>query len=326
MDHQENKILLELTGVSKAFKEPRSNPFRKQSIKQALSAVDFEIPRCKVSCLLGPNGAGKTTLIKILASLITPDSGDIRYDGILRERWDKSIQGKIGLVTQNERAFYWRLTGRQNLLFFGSLYSLSGKALKARVDEALSESGMLDSADKPYRLYSTGMKQKLNIARALVGNPELFLLDEPASHLDPLAREDFWEFITKTLIGKRGATVFLCTHDLEEARRLADQVIILDRGLVVEKGKLSELSKLMGGNPELELRFEGPVPTAWLRRHSGAVSMRGQGCLRLTLDPAGMGQEELIRSFVQEGGALLEAFRPQDDLLELLNRRIRPDA
>ncbi len=326
MDQQENKILLALSGVSKSFKEPIGNPFRKRPIKRALTAVDLEIPRNKVSCLLGPNGAGKTTLIKILASLITPDSGDIRYDGIPRERWDRSIQAKIGLVTQNERAFYWRLTGRQNLLFFGSLYDLAGKALKARVDEALSESGIFDSADKPYRLYSTGMKQKLNIARALVGNPELYLLDEPASHLDPLAREDFWEFITKTLIGKRGATVFLCTHDLEEARRLADQVIILDRGLIVEKGRLGELRHLMGGNPELELRFEGQAPAAWLRRHGAGVSARDKGCLRVTLDPAGTDQEELIRTFVLEGGALLEAFRPQDDLLELLNRRIRPDA
>ena len=319
-------MLVELSGVSKVFKEPLTNPFRKRKTKEALTAVDLSIPRHKVSCLLGPNGAGKTTLIKILASLITPDSGEILYDGIPRERWDRSIQGKIGLVTPNERSFYWRLTGRQNLMFFGSLYSLTGRALKARVEEALSETSMLDAADKPYRLYSTGMKQKLNIARALIGNPELYLLDEPASHLDPLAREDFWEFISSTLIGKRGATVFICTHDLAEARRLADQVIILDRGRVIEKGTPSELHELMAAFAELEMHYSGPIPEAWLTRHRASVIAQEPGRVRLSIDPAGMSQEELIRSFVLEGGTLSQAFLSQDDLLGLLNRRVRRDA
>jgi ABC-2 type transport system ATP-binding protein len=326
MDGKKSNILLELSGVSKAFKEPATNPFRKRLSKQALIGVDLMIPRNKVSCLLGPNGAGKTTLIKILASLITPDSGNILYDGIPRDRWDRSIQGKIGLVTPNERSFYWRLTGRQNLMFFGSLYSLSGTALKSRVNEALAETDMVDASDKPYRLYSTGMKQKLNIARALVGNPELYLLDEPASHLDPLAREDFWEFIINTLIGKRGETVVLCTHDLEEAKRLADLVIILNQGQVIERGTPSELHELMGGHPELEICYAGPLPEKWLRMYGESITRSEPGCLHLLLDPEGASQEELIRSFVLEGGALLQAYCSQDDLLELLNRRIRPDA
>lgn len=326
MDQHEDSNLLELTGVSKAFKEPVSNPFRKRTIKQALVAVDLSIPRRKVSCLLGPNGAGKTTLIKILASLITPDSGEILYDGIPRERWDRSIQGKIGLVTPNDRSFYWRLTGRQNLVFFGSLYSLSGRQLKESVEEALSDSGILDAADKPYRLYSTGMKQKLNIARALIGDPELYLLDEPASHLDPLAREDFWGFITDTLIEKRRATVFLCTHDLQEARRLADLVIILDQGKVLEKGTPAELHGLISSQAEMEMQFAGTIPEAWLQAHGDSISVKEPGCLRVRLDEAGMSQEEAIRSFVQEGGALLQAYRAQDELLELLNRRVRSHA
>jgi ABC-2 type transport system ATP-binding protein len=325
MDGQ-GKSLLELSGVSKIFKEPATNPFRKRSSKAALADIELSIPRNEITCLLGPNGAGKTTLIKILASLITPDSGRITYDGISRERWDLSIQGKIGLVTPNERSFYWRLTGRQNLMFFGTLHSLSGGALRSRVDEALAETDMLDSAEKPYRLYSTGMKQKLNIARALVGYPELYLLDEPASHLDPLAREDFWEFIRVTLIGKRGATVLLCTHDLEEARRLADKVIILDRGRIMEQGTLSELHGLAGNHAELEMRYTGSIPEGWLRAHGDSIARQEPGCLRLRLDLAGTGQEELIRAFVLGGGELQQAFRPQDDLLDLLNRRLRHDA
>ncbi len=316
--------LLELAGVSKSFKEPLAGLFRKRPIKRALVGVDLDIPRNKVTCLLGPNGAGKTTLLKILASLITPDSGTILFDGIPRERWARSIQGRIGLVTPNERAFYWRLTGRQNLAFFGSLYSLSGTALKDRVEEALSEIGIAEEADKPYRLYSTGIKQKLNIARALLGRPDLYLLDEPASHLDPLAREDFWKFVSGTLIGKRGATVFICTHDLEEAGRLADSLVVLDKGRVIAKGTLDELGSLVSAHAELEIRYGGAVPESWLR--SSGASMLGPGCLRVPLGAEGAGQEEAIRSFVEAGGRLLEARRARVDLLELLNRRIRPDA
>jgi ABC-2 type transport system ATP-binding protein len=326
MTKQENTNLLELAGVSKSFKEPLTNPFKKRQTKQALIDVSLAIPRRKVSCLLGPNGAGKTTLLKILGSLITPDAGVIRFDGIPREKWEVSIQGKIGLVTPNERSFYWRLTGRQNLAFFGSLYSLRGRALKERVEEALTETSLLDAADKPYRLYSTGMKQKLNIARALIGHPELYLLDEPASHLDPLARKDFWDFISTTLIGKRGATVFICTHDLEEAKRLADLVIVLDKGRVVETGTLAELGALMSDHTELEMRYSGAVPDAWLRACGGAVTMGEPGRLRLDLETAGMNQEKAIRTFVEADGALSEAYLRQIDLLELLNRRIRPDA
>jgi ABC-2 type transport system ATP-binding protein len=326
MAQQGENDLIKLAGVSKAFREPLTNPFKRRSFNQALTNVGLSIPRHRVSCLLGPNGAGKTTLLKILASLITPDSGTIFFDGVPQERWDKSIQGKIGLVTPNERSFYWRLTGRQNLLFFGSLHSLEGNALRERVEEALAETGMLDSADKPYRHYSSGMKQKLNIARALIGRPELYLLDEPATHLDPLAREEFWNFVLGTLIGKRGSTVFLCTHDLEEARRLADFLVILDRGRVVDSGTVPELGGALSGGGELEIRYSGVIPSRWLAVYGDLIKSYKPGFLRLALDEEGMARGEAIATFVQEGGILLEAFRSRVDLLELLNKRIKRDA
>jgi ABC-2 type transport system ATP-binding protein len=324
----ENPNLLELAGVSKSFKEPLTNPFKERRIKRALVEVSLAIPRRKVSCLLGPNGAGKTTLLKILASLITPDSGTISFDGIPREKWEGSIQSKIGLVTPNERSFYWRLTGRQNLVFFGTLHDLEGKALDDRVEEALTEADLRDAADKPYRLYSSGMKQRLNIARALIGHPELYLLDEPATHLDPLAKEDFWKLIVETLIGKRQATVFLCTHDLEEARRLADQIIILNEGRVIDSGSLPEMSAVIHGKTWLEMRYRGTIPPVWLESNLGRITIRKPGSLSFVLDGADAEaeQEEAIRSFVQGGGILVEAFRTQVDLLELLNKRIRRDA
>ncbi len=314
--------LVSLRGLTKTFKEPISSPFRKPRIKQALSAVDMEIPQGQITCLLGPNGAGKTTLIKILSCLITADSGEIRYRGAVLDAAGKIVQGRIGLVTPNERSFYWRLTGRENLDFFGSLHNLHGKKLRERVAEVLGETGMTDSADKPYRLYSAGMKQKLNIARALLGSPELFLLDEPAAHLDPLAREEFWNFVSGTLIGKRGATVFLCTHDLQEARRLADQVVVLDAGRIVAKGSLSELRSLLDTRKELVIRFRGELPQAWLARWDTAVRPDGPDAIRVRFDEAVVAQEEVIRSFVDSGGSLYEVYASADDLLSLLHSKV----
>jgi ABC-2 type transport system ATP-binding protein len=326
MPLESKNCLFELTGVSKSFNQPMTNPFKKRLKVQALADVSLRIPKRKVTCLLGPNGAGKTTLIKILSSLITPDTGGILYDGVPYERWDRSVQGKIGLVTPNDRSFYWRLTGRQNLAFFGSLHSLKGKALKERVEESLSDSRLLEDADKPYRLYSSGMKQRLNIARALLGDPEIYLLDEPASHLDPLARADFWDFIERTLIGKRSATVFLCTHDLEEARRLADQVAILDKGRIVDALASSELGAAVAGRRQMEFRYDGVVPQAWLGRYASLVSMSEPGRLLISFDPSAVDRAQLIRGFVTEGGSLTQAYEAEADLLQLLERKVRGNA
>jgi ABC-2 type transport system ATP-binding protein len=313
----------ELRDVSKSFKQPNANPFKTRATVKALTDVSLRIPRRQVTCLLGPNGAGKTTLIKILASLITPDCGDVFYDGLAQDRWGSSVQGKIGLVTPNDRSFYWRLTGRQNLMFFGSLYSLRGQALRARVVEALSDAGLAEDADKPYRLYSSGMKQKLNIARALVSDPELYLLDEPAAHLDPLARNDFWDFVERTLIGKRGSTVFLCTHDLEEAKRLADLIVILHRGRIVDEGSIASIGGRAPSMIRMEFRHSGDAPQAWLERNVRIVSFRERNRIVIEFDPKDTGEEALIRSFVAEGGMLSQAHRVEVDLLDLLEKEVR---
>ncbi len=322
MAYPERDCIVSLRGISKRFSEPLTNPFRKRKSLQALSSVDMDIPTGKVTCLLGPNGAGKTTLIKILSCLITPDEGEVRFRGAVVSGDGKAIQGSIGLVTPNERSFYWRLTGRENLNFFGSLYGLRGRALAQRVEGALGESGMSESADKPYRLYSAGMKQKLNIARALLGSPELFLLDEPAAHLDPLAREDFRKFIREVLIDKRGATVFLCTHDLEEARHLADLVAVLDAGQVVAMGHIGELGSLLDNRREIVLRYSGELPADWVSGWGDAILFDGPGTVRLLFDGDRVRQERIIRDFILAGGELREAFADQDDLLRLLRRKV----
>lgn len=317
-----SKNLVSLEGITKLFNEPTVNPFRKRGKVPALVSVDLEIPEGAITCLLGPNGAGKTTLIKIISCLVTPDSGTIRYRDKTLDSSGKGILGKIGLVTPNERSFYWRLTGKENLLFFGSLHGLRGSALRERVDSVVEESGIGASADRPYRLYSSGMKQKLNIARALLGAPELFLLDEPAAHLDPLARQEFQNFILNDLILKRRATVFLCTHDLDEARRLANHIVVLDKGRVVAKGTQDELGGYIDERLELIIRFAGTLPPVWISRWGESLSHEDSNTIRILLDPYKSEQEAALRDFVMEGGILLEAYRAGDPLLRLLHRKV----
>jgi len=320
MGIQDNGTYFDLRSVSKTFRLPLANPFKPRESVRALESVNLVIPRAKITCLLGPNGAGKTTLIKILAFLILPDEGTILYNGMPYEQVQKKIQGKIGLVTPNERAFYGRLSGFDNLHFYGSLNGFRGAKLRNRVDEVLGETGMTDSAAKPYRLYSAGMKQKLNIARALLGDPEIYLLDEPAAHLDPLAREEFQNFVTGTLVKKRGATVFLCTHDLEEARALADVIVVLDKGKVVAQGERRELLESIKTTKELAISYAGELPQKWLAEHQEDVRMESPGKLRVSFDPSITAQDALLASFIAYGGRLLEASNTGDSLLDLIKR------
>lgn len=319
-------FLFELRNVSKSFRTPLSNPFKPREEVRALDSAALHISGSRITCLLGPNGAGKTTLIKILAGLIIPDSGEILYRGLPRDRAGNSIQGAIGLVTPNERAFYWRLSGRENLLFFGRLNGFRGARLKRRVAEVLDEAGMADSADLPYRVYSAGMKQKLNIARALLGNPSLYLLDEPAAHLDPVAREEFRSFIVETLVERRGATVFLCTHDLEEARALADDIVVLNEGRVVAQGDRRELLEPTIGSGDYILSFAGAAPAAWLDARRSWASLEGPGRMRISLDTAEETQDAAIASFIGDGGRVLEAYRSGDPLLDFIKRATRKHA
>jgi len=259
-------------GISKTFRKPLSLRGRRagERLVRALVDVSLACPEGRVTCLLGPNGAGKTTLLKILSGLILPDAGRAEILGIPLDRAGDSIKARIGFVTPNDRTFYWRLSGRQNLLFFAALYGLRGREKRGRVDEALSLVG-LDDPDKPYRHYSSGMRQKLLLARALVPRPDLFLLDEPTSHLDPGVRSSLHEFISEEIIGRRGATVFLATHDLQEAEKLADRIVFLQEGRTLASGTLGELRRALRAAHRFRLTFAAPPAAEWRDRLPPAI-------------------------------------------------------
>ena len=226
----------------RALKELVRRPFQRAERVQALRGVDLEIRQGEIFGLLGPNGAGKTTLLKILACLVLPDAGSARIAGhdILDE---DRVKPCIGLVHSDERSFYWRLSGRENLQFFATLYNVPRAKAPARIEELLRRVDMLDAADRRFADYSSGMKQRLAIARALLHDPPILLMDEPTRSLDPASAMNLRSFIADKLKKEGGKTILLATHNLREAEVLCDRVAVLVKGQVRRLGSVDEVRR-----------------------------------------------------------------------------------
>ncbi len=215
-------------------------PFRKRHWVTAVEGVDLKVEKGEFFGLLGPNGAGKTTLIKLLCCLLLPDSGTARVFGNDILRQEQEVKKLVGLVNADERSFFWRLTGRENLEFYSSLYRLSGQQARKRIDELLSLVGLSDKGDIRFQNYSTGMRQKLAIARGFLNEPRVLFVDEPTRSLDPVSAQAIRCFL-KRQVTEEGKTVVLATHNLKEAGDLCDRLAIMEGGRVVAAGSVAEL-------------------------------------------------------------------------------------
>ena len=207
--------------------------------------------------LLGPNGAGKTTLIKILSTLITPDSGEGTIAGLSLATQSFAIRNKIGMVSTNDRTFYWRLSGRENLDFFATLYNLYGSEKTERIDTVLQLVEMENKADSRFMSYSSGEKQRLSIARAMLSDPEILLMDEATTSLDPIATRKLLKFTKEDLADREQKTIIWCTHNLHEANDICDRAIILHKGEVIYSGTLNDTS--LSESRDIEHEFSSIV-------------------------------------------------------------------
>jgi ABC-2 type transport system ATP-binding protein len=236
---------LELRHVSKTFSPAshwlRRAPAERSGVRHALQDVSLEVDEGEIVGLLGPNGAGKTTLSKIVTTLMYPSAGavllfgrDVRSDAC-------AARGMMGLVTCDERSFYWRLTGRQNLEFFGALYGVSKHQVAERGSELLETLGLTAAADMPYHSYSSGMKQKLAIARGLLSHPRLLVYDEPTRSLDPLSAQKIRRWILEQRARYPQQTHLLATNQLVEAELLCDRVFIINGGRLIAEGSIDEI-------------------------------------------------------------------------------------
>ena len=215
--------------------------------RAALKDLSYTVKPGEIFALLGPNGAGKTTTIRLLNGLYRPTSGSLRVLGLDPLKDGNQLRRQTGVLTETN-ALYERLSARQNLLFFGTLYGMPAAALRDRIAELLKFFNLEDRANEKVGSYSKGMKQRLALARALLNHPRILFLDEPTSSLDPESAQQVHELI-QSVRERDGQTVFLCTHRLEEAERLADRVAILHAGALLALGSLAQLSQAF--NPGL---------------------------------------------------------------------------
>ncbi len=205
--------------LTKTFRRAGGPPGGRAVPVHAIRNLDLVLPRGALMGILGPNGAGKTTFLKLLATLLLPDSGRLLVDGQDCARQGQRVRARVGLVTGDERSFYWRLTGRQNLAFFGALHDMDRARARTRVADLSTALGLEDVLDARVDAYSTGMRQRLAIARGLLHDPSMLLLDEPTRSLDPEAAASLRDLIGR-LSREGGHTVVIVTHAPEEARSL----------------------------------------------------------------------------------------------------------
>ena len=235
----------------------RKGFFKKGRTKKvvAVNHVSFDIGRGEIFGLLGPNGAGKTTTVKILSTLLLPDEGDAWVNGYhVVEEADK-VRESIGVSLYSDRGFYWKLTGRENLTYFAYLYGMFPSEAKRRVEEVLRIVELEEEADKLVEEYSTGMKAKLNLARALLNDAPVLLLDEPTIGLDPRSARHIREVIVD--LKKEGKAILLTTHNMEEADHLCDRMAIINRGRIIALGTPRELKEMVEKERILEVEVIG---------------------------------------------------------------------
>jgi len=216
---------------------------KKAKIKavDALKDINISLYEGEVVGLLGPNGAGKTTLLKTMTNLIHPSSGQVKLYGRDIAQYSSWARGHMGLITCDERSFYWRLSGRQNLEFFAGLYGVSRHDASIRMDELFDTLDLIKSADRPYHTYSSGMKQKLAIARGYIVEPKILFYDEPTRSLDPVSAARIREWIEAKRKRSPEQTHIIATNHLYEAEQLCDRVFIINHGELVAQGSIREV-------------------------------------------------------------------------------------
>jgi ABC-2 type transport system ATP-binding protein len=211
---------------------------------KALDGIDLTVPKGSVLGLLGPNGAGKTTAVRILATLLTPDSGTAEVAGVDVIKDPREVRRRIGLSGQYAAVDEY-LTGFENLDMIGRLYHLGRKPSRERARELLAQFRLEDAGDRMAKTYSGGMRRRLDLAGALVADPPVLFLDEPTTGLDPRGRTDMWEVIQTRVAG--GTSLLLTTQYLEEADVLADNIVVIDHGKVIAEGTADQLKAQVGG-------------------------------------------------------------------------------
>ena len=249
--------MLRTERLTKVFRTAKG-PFWRRRFEEKIAVADLsiEVPPGRITGLLGVNGAGKTTTIKMLNTLLLPTSGHVYLDGIDVARHPEKVRPSINLIAGGERALYWRLTGRENLWYFGQLYDIERRRLDARIGELLALLDLEAAADTPVEKYSKGMKQRLQVARGLLNEPRYIFMDEPTLGLDaPIARQ--LRRMARELANERGCAILLTSHYMFEVEELCDHIYIIDEGRLVAEGSPATIKALAGRHRTTRITVSG---------------------------------------------------------------------
>jgi ABC-2 type transport system ATP-binding protein len=255
--------MIRTENLTKVFRTPRKNGLwrTRWEEKEAVRDLSLEIPAGRITGLLGVNGAGKTTTIKMLSTLLVPTSGSGSVDGMDLVRDAVRIRPLVNMITGGERALYWRLSARENLWYFGELYDVEPRVLRARIPELLERVGLTEAADTPVERYSKGMKQRLQIARGLINQPRYLFMDEPTLGLDaPIARQ--LRRMTKELAEVHGCGILLTSHYMFEVEELCDFIYVVDHGRLVSTGTPAQLKSRVIAERRTRLVIAGAMGQA----------------------------------------------------------------
>jgi len=250
---------IEARGLTKVFQRGRRTvidrirrrPDRRERFA-AVDGIDLTVRRGEIFGVLGPNGAGKTTTLRMLSTLLIPTGGEARVMGLDVVRDGREVRKRIGTVLSGERSVYWKLTARENLEYYAALYHIPPRATRRRIEEALAAVELTDRADDYVERFSSGMRQRLVLSRALLPDPPLLLVDEPTVGLDPQAAAHMRERIDA--LRAQGRTILLTTHYMEEADQLCDRLAIIDHGAIVALGTPAELKRRIRADQVVHLQ------------------------------------------------------------------------
>jgi ABC-2 type transport system ATP-binding protein len=284
--------------------------------RTALDHVSFSVRRGELFGLLGANGAGKSTILRILAGLIVADSGTVRVDGIDARSAPLELRRKVGLCCTDERSFYYRLTGRLNLEYFGALAGLQPARLRERIADVARAVDLTDDLDRRFDAFSSGMRQRLGIARVLLGDPDVLIFDEPTRAVDPAHAASIRAFVRDELVARRGKTVLLATNVLEEAWDLCERIAVLRRGRIAAIAPPSELDAHAGAPLRYAITIDRSDPALLERTRAvpGLVDVQVTGDapnvrLNVVLQPEPRALTELLRA-VSANGVCVSSVRP----------------
>ena len=329
---QERPIAVSVEDISKTYPVSflRIKKLLRRKFKspvEALRDVSFKVHEGEIFGLIGPNGAGKTTLTKIVATLVQPTEGSITVKGYDSVREDEQVRRHVGLATAEERSFYWRLTAQENLVFFARLYGLGEAAARLRIEELLSRLEIQELARRRFGELSTGNKQRLALARAMLASPPVLLLDEPTRSLDPLAAARMRTLIRSLADDAMRVTVLLTSHNLAEVEQLCDRVAVISKGMIRGLDTPQNLRSMHTAVEQVSIAFTLALSDE--ARHELAQSLnrpstmsqgthQGETVIRFSREVGDQTLDAVLRSLQNRGAVIRSIETERATLLDVL--------